>query len=40
MDVGIERALNKSAHDTRLRGAVGTLEEKDAIQTDFDRLER
>jgi len=40
MDSGIECTLSKSADDTRLCGAVNMLEGRDAIQKDFDRLER
>ncbi|KAJ7403662.1 rna-directed dna polymerase from mobile element jockey-like [Willisornis vidua] len=39
-DNGIECALRKFANDTKWCGAVDTLEGKDAVQRELDKLER
>ncbi|GAB0184586.1 cAMP-dependent protein kinase inhibitor alpha [Grus japonensis] len=40
MDSGIECSLSKFADYTKLCGVVNTLEGRDAVQRDLDRLER
>jgi len=37
-DSGIERAISKFADDTKPSGVVNTLEGREAIQKDMDRL--
>ncbi|KAJ7407010.1 rna-directed dna polymerase from mobile element jockey-like [Pitangus sulphuratus] len=40
MDSGIEGTISKLTDDTKLCGAVDTLEGRDTIQRDLDRFER
>ncbi|GAB0203579.1 mitochondrial enolase superfamily member 1 [Grus japonensis] len=40
MDSGSERTFSKFADDTKVCGGINTLEGRDAIQRDLDRLER
>ena len=40
MNSGIECTLSKFAHDTKLCSVVDTLEGRDAIRRDLDRLQR
>jgi len=39
LDAGVACILSKFVNDTRLGGAVHSLEGREALQTDLDRLE-
>ena len=39
LDAGIKCTLNKFANNTKLGGAVDSLEDREALQRDLDRLE-